>query len=126
MLFTYMSYSAYELYVALLDATISVAVALSVIVSLDRLFHVLKFAQVRLRSRMTGRKAEEYYQFAPLPDPVVCGELYPKVCIQLPMFNERAVCQASIDSACEQNWPKSRLKVQVGAPLTGWLTRLTD
>ena len=31
MLFTYMTYSAYELYVALLDALISVAVALSVV-----------------------------------------------------------------------------------------------
>ena len=43
----------------------------------------------------------------------VCGDLYPRVAIQLPMFNERAVCQAAIDSACEQSWPKGRLIVQV-------------
>ena len=44
---------------------------------------------------------------------MVCGELYPRCAIQLPMFNERAVCQAAIDSACEQTWPKGRLFVQV-------------
>ena len=65
------------------------------------------------RSRVTGRKPEDYFQFASLPDPVVCGDLYPRVAIQLPMFNERAVCQAAIDSACEQTWPKGRLFVQV-------------
>lgn len=46
----------------------------------------------------------------------VCGDLYPRVAIQLPMFNERAVCQAAIDSACEQSWPKGRLIVQVPPP----------
>ena len=70
MLFTYMTYSAYELYVALLDALISVAVALSVVVSLDRVFHVVKYAQLKARGRVTGRKPEDYYQFDPLPDPV--------------------------------------------------------
>ncbi len=113
MLFTYMTYSAYELYVALLDALISVAVALSVVVSLDRVFHVAKYVQLKARSRVTGRKPEDYFQFSALPDPVVCGDLYPRVAIQLPMFNERAVCQAAIDSACEQTWPKGRLFVQV-------------
>ena len=70
MLFTYMTYSAYELYVALLDALISVAVALSVVVSLDRIFHVAKYVQLKTRARITGRKPEEYYQFNAMPDPV--------------------------------------------------------
>ena len=52
MLFTYMTYSAYELYVALLDALISIAVALSVVVSLDRVFHVAKYMQLKVRSRL--------------------------------------------------------------------------
>lgn len=30
------------------------------------------------------------------------------------MFNERAVCQAIIDSACEMHWPSDRFCVQVG------------
>ena len=52
MLFTYMTYSAYELYVALLDALISIAVALSVVVSLDRVFHVAKYMQLKVQSRL--------------------------------------------------------------------------
>lgn len=51
MLFTYMTYSAYELYVALLDALISIAVALSVVVSLDRVFHVAKYMQLKVREK---------------------------------------------------------------------------
>ena len=35
--------------------------------------------------------------------------------VQLPMFNERAVCQAIIDSACEMHWPSDRFCVQVRA-----------
>lgn len=37
---------------------------------------------------------------------------YPKVAVQLPMFNERAVCQAIVDAACELQWPVQRLKIQ--------------
>ena len=29
------------------------------------------------------------------------------------MFNERAVCQAIIDSACEMHWPHNRCMIQV-------------
>jgi hypothetical protein len=36
-----------------------------------------------------------------------------QVAVQLPMFNERAVCQAIIDSACEMHWPSDRFCVQV-------------
>ena len=39
-----------------------------------------------------------------------------QVAVQLPMFNERAVCQAIIDCCAELEWPAQRLKIQVG----GW------
>ena len=42
----------------------------------------------------------------------------PQVAIQLPMFNERAVCQAIIDCCCEMEWPASRLHIQVGGGRT--------
>lgn len=115
MLYTFTSYSSlYELYVALLRAIIWVAVGLSVLVSLDRLWHVLKCAAVVGKAKLTGRKPEDAFRPQPLPDVVLDWQHYPMVAIQLPMFNERAVCQAIIDSACEQHWPSSRLKVQVG------------
>ena len=67
MLFTYMTYSAYELYVALLDALISIAVALSVVVSLDRVFHVAKYMQLKVRSRLcfAHTKCASYLQSPP-------------------------------------------------------------
>ena len=43
-----------------------------------------------------------------------------QVAVQLPMFNERAVCQAIIDSACEMHWPSDRFCVQV-APIAARL-----
>jgi Glycosyltransferase like family 2 len=37
----------------------------------------------------------------------------PKVCVQLPMFNEHAVAQRLIEAACALRWPADRLTVQV-------------
>lgn len=48
---------------------------------------------------------------------------WPRVAVQLPMFNERAVCQAIIDSACALTWPASRLVVQVLDDSTDRVTR---
>lgn len=46
-----------------------------------------------------------------------------QVAVQLPMFNERAVCQAIIDCCCELEWPSSRLLVQVLDDSTDKVTR---
>jgi cellulose synthase/poly-beta-1,6-N-acetylglucosamine synthase-like glycosyltransferase len=37
----------------------------------------------------------------------------PKVCVQLPMFNEHAVARRLIEAACALRWPVDRLTVQV-------------
>lgn len=54
---------------------------------------------------------------SPLPSPP------PQVAIQLPMFNERAVCQSIIDSCCELAWPRERFCVQVLDDSTDAATR---
>ena len=98
---------------------------LSVLVSLDRLWKVGKYLHVQLNIQLTGRKPEHSFQNAPLPDPNQYSLVYPRVAVQLPMFNERAVCQAIIDSACELYWPRSRFKVQVSRPFShAWAHRL--
>ena len=38
---------------------------------------------------------------------------YPLVAIQLPMFNEIECCESVIECACNMNWPKTRLIIQV-------------
>lgn len=37
----------------------------------------------------------------------------PKVCVQLPMFNEHAVARRVIETACALQWPRDRLEIQV-------------
>lgn len=38
---------------------------------------------------------------------------YPKVCVQLPMFNEHAVARRVIEAAARIEWPKDRFSIQV-------------
>ena len=119
MLYTFTSFTTvHELYVALLRTTIALAVWLSVLVSLDRLWHVLKCAAVTSRAKWTGLKPEDAFQHQALPNADLDGQLYPTVAVQLPMFNERAVCCAIIDSACAMHWPSDKLRVQVRCACT--------
>lgn len=103
----------YELYVTILKTSILIAVGCSLLVSMDRLAGVFKYLYISGRSEVTGRRPENRFKFTPLPDPNQYPQEYPKVAIQLPMFNERAVCQAIIDAACELSWPSESLMVQV-------------
>jgi cellulose synthase/poly-beta-1,6-N-acetylglucosamine synthase-like glycosyltransferase len=48
--------------------------------------------------------------------PEVPGQMpreYPKVCVQLPMFNEHAVARRVIEAAAKMQYPKDRLTIQV-------------
>ena len=56
------------------------------------MFHVMKYAQLKTRSRVTGRKPEDYFQFSALPDPVS------KFDIQL-----SGVPAATCDPTCKHN-----------------------
>ncbi len=105
--------AAYGAYVGLLNLLVKVAIVLSVACSLDRVVHVLLYAKFKAKAFLTGRRPEDEFSCRPLPDPAAYALVYPKVAVQLPMFNERAVCQAIIDSACEMAWPRERFCVQV-------------
>lgn len=94
MLYTFTSYSSiYELYVVVLRACITFAVFLSLFVSADRLFLVSKYILIHCKTKYTGKSPEEHYTFHELPELTDKAADYPKVAVQLPMFNERAVCQ---------------------------------
>ena len=114
LLYTFLAYqSIYELYTSILSAVIYIAIGLSVLVSLDRIWHVLKCGMVVTKAKLTGKEPEDPFRPGSLPDPQFEAHLYPRVAIQLPMFNERAVCQAIIDSACEMHWPHNKSMIQV-------------
>jgi beta-mannan synthase len=110
----------YGLYVTLLHAAIQIMVLLSLLVSADRVINVLKYVLITTRAKLTGTLPHSRWTFKPLPkDP----HQYPKVAVQLPMFNERAVCQAIIDCCCELEWPSSRLYIQILDDSTDKVTR---
>lgn len=85
------------------------------------LAQVLTYLKIRTKTWLTGRRPEHSFAARSLPDPVQFSSAYPRVAVQLPMFNEKAVCQAIIDSACEMAWPRERFCVQVcGSPNLRW------
>lgn len=119
MLLEWLQYiTLYEVYVLVLRLVISAAISVSVVVSCSRMLQFAKYAYYSTKSKFYKRP-EEYFDFAPLPDDIQAqADQFPMVAIQLPMFNERAVCQAIIDCACEVRWPRSRLIVQVRRSLS--------
>ena len=44
--------------------------------------------------------------------PVLTGS-EPRVCIQVPIYNERYVAERVLDAVCELDWPRDRFEVQV-------------
>lgn len=70
---------AYYAYIVFLRCLISFAIALSILVSLDRLYKVWVYAKVSLRWYLTGHKPEHDYQPRKLPDPASNAAAYPKV-----------------------------------------------
>jgi len=105
--------TVYDGYVAFLEAAISFGIVFSVLISIDRLLHVIMDFFLKLKIRFFGKRPESKWKFQPFPDPVQYPHLYPNVAVQLPMFNERAVCQAVIDHTCQLRWPRNRLTIQV-------------
>ena len=79
-------------------------------VAADRLY--LFYSAVYFRYIVKGNP-EDRFSHEPLPDAATFPHLYPKVVVQLPMFNEREVCRQVIDAACELDWPRERLMVQI-------------
>ena len=87
---------------------------MSALVAADRIFHFYVALYWRWVSRVDPKSK---WRFEPLPEPgSISAENvkdFPNVVVQLPMFNEKEVCQAVIDAACQLDWPKSRMMVQV-------------
>jgi len=62
----------------------------------------------RVCSLLLGAKQAEAASAGKLPQ----LEL-PHVCVQLPMYNEKAVCERAIQAAAAMRWPARRLEIQV-------------
>jgi len=95
------------------QAFIQITAFMSALVAADRLFHVYVCTYYKLRAKWTGIRPEDDTAGNPLPDPELYPEAYPKVTIQLPIFNERDCCQHIIDVCAEMIWPRSRFQIQI-------------
>lgn len=70
------------------------------IYGLHRLWLLVCWSLERRRAKLTSKPVPEL-------------NYYPKVTVQLPLYNERFVARRLIDSAARLNWPKDRLEIQV-------------
>jgi hypothetical protein len=99
-----------------LQACVATTAFLSSLVAADRMFHVYVAAYWRLCSRKDPVSARWRVR-APMPDPQTVTpdtvHLFPTVVVQLPMFNEKEVCEHVIDAACALEYPRSRILVQI-------------
>ncbi|CAI5510694.1 unnamed protein product [Closterium sp. Naga37s-1] len=102
-----------------LQILVGVTAFLSSLVAADRLFHFY----VALYWRFSKKRPEEAFEANSLPDPATCPEAFPKVVVQIPMFNEKEVCEQVIDSCCNLIWPRSRLYIQILDDSTCPITR---
>ncbi|XP_043721420.1 probable xyloglucan glycosyltransferase 6 isoform X2 [Telopea speciosissima] len=91
-----------------LQALSNVCIVLFLVQSVDRI--ILVFGCIWIKFR----------RLKPVPSMEYSGDTenenvedYPMVLIQIPMCNEREVYQQSIASICIQDWPRSRMLVQV-------------
>ena len=101
-----------------LQAFVAVAAFLSALVAADRMFHFYVAVYWRLVARKDPVR-EKWKTVALPPTREVTSARadavahFPKVVVQLPMFNELSVCGDVIDKACALDWPRSRLLIQV-------------
>lgn len=79
----------------ILQVLVAFTAFLSSLVAADRLFHFY----VAIVWKLSGKRPEDEYQKAPLPALHDAGDQYPKVVVQIPMFNEREVIQSSCEVA---------------------------
>eukprot|EP00958_Prasinococcus_capsulatus_P004003 scaffold375_cov378-Prasinococcus_capsulatus_cf.AAC.8 len=120
-----------------LQVLIGFSAFLSALVAADRLFH---FYIAIFWQKISRKRPEDYFNFKPLPTTNLKEQasMFPMVVAQIPMFNEKAVCEQVgrkdftawsegsirwspqlgsplrvIDACCEMTWPSSRLLVQV-------------
>jgi len=73
---------------------------------------------VSIGVKLLGWKPEHRFKWEPLAgdgdeEKGDAAAAYPMVMVQIPMYNELEVYKLSIGAACELNWPKERLIVQV-------------
>uniref|UniRef100_A0A1J3IHY5 glucomannan 4-beta-mannosyltransferase n=1 Tax=Noccaea caerulescens TaxID=107243 RepID=A0A1J3IHY5_NOCCA len=90
-------------------------VALCLIMSVMLFVEVMHMGTVVVYVKLFKRKPEKVYKWEAMEeDDVECGSAnFPMVLVQIPMYNEKEVCEQSIAAACKISWPSNRIIIQV-------------
>ncbi|CAN6814110.1 unnamed protein product [Brassica oleracea] len=90
-------------------------VALCLIMSVMLFVEMMYMGLVVAYIKLFKRKPEKVYKWEAMEeDDVECGsESFPMVLVQIPMYNEKEVCEQSIAAACKISWPSNRIIIQV-------------
>jgi beta-mannan synthase len=89
-------------------------VLLCLVMSVMFFVEVMYMGIVVLYVKLFKRKPEKFYKWEAMEDDVECGSAsYPMVLVQIPMYNEKEVCEQSIAAACKISWPSNRIIIQV-------------
>lgn len=106
----------------------------TLLIYVDRILLTLKYYYYCLQSYLF-QTPESKFRNPDLPDMQKCSAAYPRIAVQLPMYNEREYCQSAIDHSCSFIWPREKLTIQVRHRVTTdsklivrrfWMTRLTQ
>ncbi|KAL8127664.1 hypothetical protein AgCh_014536 [Apium graveolens] len=97
------------LIVPLLYVALAACVLMSIMLFIERLYMTV----VILYVKASGKKRYTQYKLDTVREKMKRDRSYPKVLIQIPMYNESEVYKLSIGAACTLSWPRDRLIVQV-------------
>ncbi|KAG5402018.1 hypothetical protein IGI04_016625 [Brassica rapa subsp. trilocularis] len=89
-------------------------VALCLIMSVMYFVEVMYMGIVVAYVKLFKRKPEKVYKWEAMENDAECGsKSFPMVLVQIPMYNEKEVCEQSIAAACKISWPSNRIIIQV-------------
>ncbi|XP_031103962.1 glucomannan 4-beta-mannosyltransferase 1-like [Ipomoea triloba] len=95
--------------VPILKIAMFFCIMMSVMLFLERIYMAIVIVAVKC----FGRKRYTRYKLDALKEDLEQNQNYPKVLVQVPMFNEKEVYKLSIGAVCGFTWPSDRLIVQV-------------
>ncbi|KAK4358624.1 hypothetical protein RND71_020853 [Anisodus tanguticus] len=99
------------LLVPLLRAAVYICLVMELMLFVERLYMGVVIVLVKIFMK----KPDKRYKWEPMNDDdlEIGSANFPKVLVQIPMFNEKEVYKISIGAACNLSWPSDRLVIQV-------------
>nr|VDD57524.1 unnamed protein product [Brassica oleracea] len=98
--------------VPILNVLVNLCQVISLLLFIDASYMAIVVAIVKLRGR-TPEKVLRWESFKTDDVELAPSSNHPMVLIQIPIYNEREVCQLSIGAVCKLSWPLDRMIVQV-------------